>query len=97
MSVLYRLNICGVRSFGPGNEEQVTFSTPVTLFLGQNGCGKTTILEAIKYACTGELPAGTSNGRGFLNDPKMTNHQCTKGCAKLQFFDHDGNSITVGR
>ncbi|CAH0547195.1 unnamed protein product [Brassicogethes aeneus] len=97
MSVLNKLSICGVRSFSPNENEQIVFTTPVTLFLGQNGCGKTTIIESIKYACTGELPSGSKGGSGFLNNPNLTNQQSIKGNVKIKFFDRHGNEITIGR
>lgn len=75
MSRIERLRIQGIRSFGPDEKDgaQIKFFSPLTLILGQNGCGKTTIIEALKYATCGELPAGTELGRGFLHDPKLAN------------------------
>ncbi len=42
------LDICvdGVRSFGVGRPQVVAFGSPLTLILGQNGCGKTVIKPA---------------------------------------------------
>ena len=35
--------------FSPEDEEQViSFSFPLTIIVGANGCGKTTIIEALK-------------------------------------------------
>lgn len=97
MALLHSLEICGVRSFSPDNKETITFNTPVTLFLGQNGCGKTTIIESIRCALTSELPAGSSNGQGFINDPKMSHKNQVKASIKIKFFDAQGNTITVSR
>lgn len=33
------------------NTESVTFKSPVTLFIGENGTGKSTLLKAIAYRC----------------------------------------------
>ena len=41
------MSIQGIRSFGPENHQNVEFFSPVTLILGQNGCGKTTIIGKI--------------------------------------------------
>lgn len=97
MALLHSLQISGIRSFNPETEERIFFNTPVTLFLGQNGSGKTTIIESIRYALTGELPAGTSNGQGFPNDPKMSGKASTKASIKIKFFDAQGNLLTVSR
>ncbi|CAH1954255.1 unnamed protein product [Acanthoscelides obtectus] len=97
MSHLNALTICGVRLFSPEENQNVLFSTPVTLFLGQNGCGKTTIIECIRYALTGEIPAGTNNGHGFLNDPGVSDVSITKGNVELKYTDNTGNVITVSR
>lgn len=73
MSSVEILKIQGIRSFGPDRQDEaiIEFSTPLTLILGQNGCGKTTIIEALKYAVCGELPSGTESGSGFVHDPKL--------------------------
>ncbi|KAG5899847.1 hypothetical protein JTB14_012318 [Gonioctena quinquepunctata] len=97
MATLHSLEICGIRSFSPESKQSIRFNTPVTLFLGQNGCGKTTIIECIRFALTSELPSGSSNGQGFLNDPQMSNKSSTKGSIKIKFIDCQGNMITVNR
>ncbi|KAJ3663533.1 hypothetical protein Zmor_007787 [Zophobas morio] len=99
MATLTRLQISGIRSFGPYEEhsQQIKFGTPVTLILGQNGCGKTTIIESLKYACSAELPGGTNSGQGFVHDPKISRTSSTKGNIKLQFLDPRNNEITIAR
>ena len=65
MATLKQISIQGVRSVGPNEEDQVRvkFFRPFTLITGQNGAGKTTIIEALKYASTGVLPPGNkTNG-----------------------------------
>lgn len=75
MSSIDRLQIQGIRSFGPEKNDVavIKFYSPLTLILGQNGCGKTTIIESLKYATCGELPAGTDGGSGFVHDPELAN------------------------
>ncbi|RZC38722.1 SbcCD C, AAA 23 and/or SMC N domain containing protein [Asbolus verrucosus] len=99
MAKLMKLQISGIRSFGPYEDQtqQLKFASPLTLILGQNGCGKTTIIESIKYACSGELPGGTNSGQGFVNDPKMSRSVSTKGQIKLKILDTKGNEVTVCR
>ena len=55
-----RLEIQGVRSVGPNDENtvKVKFFRPFTLITGENGAGKTTIIEALKYASSGVMPPG---------------------------------------
>lgn len=81
MAQLVKMQLCGIRSFGPyeTDMQEVKFQTPVTLFLGQNGSGKTTIIEALKYCCSGTLPPQCSNGQSFVNDPKISNKAVIKG------------------
>lgn len=73
MSSVNTLQIYGIRSFGPDDEDKglVRFATPLTLILGANGCGKTTIIEALKYAACGELPSNCKQGAGFIHDPNL--------------------------
>ncbi|VDD75135.1 unnamed protein product [Mesocestoides corti] len=72
MSMLEEMSIQGIRSFGPENPQRIKFSAPVTLILGPNGTGKTTIIECLKYAITGESPPGSRNGASFIHDPKVS-------------------------
>jgi AAA15 family ATPase/GTPase len=50
--------------------EIINFNTPLTLIVGYNGSGKTTIIECLKYATTGLLPPNTGKGAAFIHDPK---------------------------
>jgi len=71
MSRIEKLSILGVRSFPPTRQETISFNTPLTLIVGYNGSGKTTIIECLKYATTGELPPN-SKGGAFIHDPDVS-------------------------
>jgi len=73
MSKIEKLLIRGIRSFNPdvyAEDNVITFLTPLTLIVGPNGSGKTTIIECLKYATTGDLPPN-SKGGAFIHDPKV--------------------------
>lgn len=86
MSSLYKLLIKGIRSFDPEREETIQFGFPLTLICGQNGTGKTTIIECLKYACTGDLPPN-SKGGAFVHDPALSGRSLVTGQVKLAFRD----------
>ncbi|KAH0495002.1 hypothetical protein TgHK011_008578 [Trichoderma gracile] len=84
MSRIDKLSISGVRSFSPAVREAIQFNTPLTLIVGYNGSGKTTIIECLKYATTGQLPPN-SKGGAFVHDPKLVGEKEVLAQVKLQF------------
>ncbi|KAJ1868096.1 DNA repair protein rad50 [Coemansia sp. RSA 989] len=86
MSVIQKLLIQGIRSVDPGNQVVIEFYSPLTIIVGQNGCGKTTIIESLKYITTGELPPN-SKGGAFIHDPKLLGENEVKAQVKLKFRD----------
>merc|ERR1712193_431839 len=72
MSFLKTIKISGIRSIGPGedHEVEIKFQRPFTLISGQNGAGKTTIIECLKYATSGSFPPGTTKAKGWLHYPR---------------------------
>lgn len=85
MASIYKLSISGIRSFSDETQETIQFSKPLTLIVGTNGSGKTTIIECLRYATTNELPPNTKNGASFINDPNLHNSNETKAQIKLAF------------
>merc|ERR1712079_381701 len=84
--------------FSPTDEAQVIqFYFPITIIVGANGCGKTTIIESLKYAMTGSLPPGNKSGQAFVHDPKSCGQSNVKACIKLRFSNRAGNSMVVIR
>ena len=58
------------------NEHVISFPKPLTLIVGRNGAGKTTIIECLKHSTTGELPPSARNGQAFIHDPKVGQRRC---------------------
>ncbi|CAN0505415.1 unnamed protein product, partial [Ectocarpus sp. 12 AP-2014] len=89
MASIHKLSIRGIRSFSHEREQVIEFYTPLTMIVGANGCGKTTIIECLKYACTGALPPGARNGQSFVHDPKVSGTNEVKANIKLRFSARD--------
>ena len=97
MSSLEKLSISGVRAFDPNETQRIKFEGPLTLIVGLNGSGKTTIIECLKYATTGELPPN-SKGGAFIHDPKIENVPEVLAKVQLQFKAcTNGTTMTVSR
>lgn len=96
MTTLDKLAIQNVRSYGE-QAQVIEFLKPLTIIVGQNGCGKTTVIEALKYATTGELPPLTDKGKGFVHDPKVSGVQSVKAGIKLSFTSANGKPMAVQR
>ncbi|XP_076682274.1 DNA repair protein rad50 [Andrena cerasifolii] len=98
MSRIRRLSIRGIRNFGDEKEESsIRFSRPMTLILGPNGTGKTTIIEALKYACCGEFPPNSDRGKFFIHDPHLTTSTTVRGVVKAEIVEATGNIYTICR
>jgi len=98
MASINKLSIRGIRSFSPDDDEQVIeFLFPVTVIVGANGCGKTTIIESLKYAVTGSLPPGKNAGQAFVHDPKALGQSVVKANIKLRFTNRAQKSMVLVR
>jgi len=96
-STIGKMMIRGIRSFDPNHEETIEFYSPLTMIIGANGCGKTTIIECLKYATTGVLPPNSRAGHSFVNDPGMTDSSEVKAQIKLRFNNAAGEVNVVSR
>lgn len=96
MSSIYKLSISGVRSFEPKKKETIEFGKPLTLIVGANGVGKTTIIECLKLATTGILPPNSRNA-AFLHDPNIVGDKSVIAEVKLAFTSINGQSMVASR
>lgn len=96
MASLDKLAIRGIRSFDDKQVAVIEFFSPVTVIVGHNGSGKTTIIECLKYATTGDQPPNTRGG-AFLHDPKIANEKEVKAQVKLRFNAANGQRMLVAR
>ena len=96
MASLNKLAIRGIHSFDDKNISVIEFFTPVTVIVGHNGSGKTTIIECLKYATTGDQPPNTRGG-AFIHDPKMANEKEVKAQVKLRFHAANGQRMLAVR
>lgn len=96
MSSIEKLSIRGIRSFSPHTQNVIEFYSPLTIIVGHNGAGKTTIIECLKYATTGDLPPN-SKGGAFVNDPKLSRETEVKAQIKLKFRNVKAASMVVTR
>ncbi|KAG8880381.1 DNA repair protein rad50 [Tulasnella sp. 332] len=96
-ATLDALAIRGIRSFDPQKMERINFAKPgVTVIVGHNGSGKTTIVECLKYATTGDQPPNTKGG-AFVHDPKMAHEKEVKAQVKLRFYARNGVRMVATR
>ncbi|KAF3040572.1 DNA repair protein rad50 [Didymella keratinophila] len=97
MSKIDRMMIQGIRSFGPEKGETIVFTTPLTLIVGWNGSGKTTIIESLRYATTGDLPPNSKTGGAFIHDPNLRNEKELLAQVKLSFRSTSGVRMVATR
>ncbi|KAJ3414569.1 DNA repair protein rad50 [Chytridiales sp. JEL 0842] len=86
----------GIRSFDPGTANVIEFYAPLTLIVGHNGAGKTTVIECLKYATTGDLPPNCKSG-AFIHDPRIAHETEVKAQIKLRFKNVNGKEMVCTR
>ena len=96
MSQLEKLAVLGIRSFDNSKAESLKFETPLTLIVGLNGSGKTTIIECLKYATTGDMPPN-SRGGAFVHDPSICGEKEVMGQVKVMFKSTSQVKMVVTR
>ncbi|XP_014216557.1 DNA repair protein RAD50 [Copidosoma floridanum] len=97
MSRIKDLEIRGIRNFGDESQKaRIHFSKPLTLVLGPNGTGKTTIIEALKFITSGEYPPDSDRGKSFVHEPKAMSHT-VRGQVKAKILDKKGQELVVTR
>ncbi|KAK4555948.1 DNA repair protein rad50 [Recurvomyces mirabilis] len=97
MSTIDRLQIQGVRSFDNRHPMVIQFEKPLTLIVGPNGSGKTTIIECLRYATTGDLPPNAKQNGAFVHDPALCGEKEVMAQVKLRFKDRGGTVYTCTR
>lgn len=96
MPSLKKLMIRGIRSFSHKESNILEFYSPLTLIVGANGTGKTTIIESLKYISTGSLPPN-SRGGAFIYDPRVARLAEVQGQVKLLFINVHGETMVCSR
>lgn len=97
MSTISKLRIQGVRSYSHLKPGTIEFHKPLTIIVGANGSGKTTIIESLKFATTGEQPPLSDKGKSFVHDPKVQGINLVKGKVMLGFRTADEKTFVATR
>lgn len=77
MTSLRKLGLRGVRSYSQQSEESIEFLKPLTIIVGANGAGKTSIIESLKFATTGALPPLSDGGKCWAADTLLMQYDGT--------------------
>ncbi|KNE90320.1 hypothetical protein PSTG_16248, partial [Puccinia striiformis f. sp. tritici PST-78] len=91
-----KLAIRGIRSFDNQSMAVIQFYSPLTVIVGHNGSGKTTIIESLKYITTGDLPPNTKGG-AFVHDPSIAGESVVMAEVLLRFKNLAGTKLIASR
>ncbi|POW19155.1 hypothetical protein PSHT_04950, partial [Puccinia striiformis] len=95
-SQIDKLAIRGIRSFDNQSMAVIQFYSPLTVIVGHNGSGKTTIIESLKYITTGDLPPNTKGG-AFVHDPSIAGESVVMAEVLLRFKNLAGTKLIASR
>ncbi|SOV12182.1 DNA repair protein RAD50, putative [Plasmodium gaboni] len=97
MTTLEKIGIQGIRSYSDEDVEVLEFSTPITIIYGNNGSGKSTIIECLKVSCTGDFPPNAEKGKSFLHDPLISNKMNIRGKIDVLLNNYNNKRIGISR
>ena len=88
-----------IKNFKNIKERIIDFQENVTLFVGPNGFGKTTIFDAIELSLTGKIrrieESDYSDGRSNFSAPYFQNNPNENTFIELMLTNDEGNSLIV--
>lgn len=96
MATIDKLEVKGIRSYGSDKNTRIEFFQPLTIIVGNNGSGKSTILEAIVKVISGQEPPIGTNA-SFIRDPNIDSQTTTEARISLNFTTAQGRLYTVSR
>ncbi|SBT39734.1 DNA repair protein RAD50, putative (RAD50) [Plasmodium ovale wallikeri] len=97
MTTLERIGIRGIRSYCDEDAQQLDFASPITVIYGNNGSGKSTIVECLKVSCTGDFPPNAEKGKSFVHDPLISNKMNSRGKIDLLLKNYNNKRIGISR
>ncbi|CAG9478180.1 unnamed protein product [Plasmodium vivax] len=97
MTTLEKIGIQGIRSYGDEEAQELEFASPITVIYGNNGSGKSTIIECLKMSCTGDFPPNADKGKSFIHDPLISNKMNIRGKINLLLKNYNDKRIGISR